>query len=216
MNDIILPSSAFKYIILQRTDYVNLQRNKLTRLITKLVPWIRYDKIVSFIAAIYRRKILIEFNSDIQGDYKVIRDHLPVKCSKILDVGCGIAGIDIFLYNHYSLNNISFYLLDQSKVDKTINYGFGQHGEFYNSLLVARETMIINGVPEVNINLLEANESNEIPMQESANLVLSLISWGFHYPVSTYLNNVYKILCDKGILIIDIRKGTDGIRYLDK
>ena len=40
--------------------------------------------------------------------------------------------------------------------------------------------------------------------------VISTISWGFHFPVSTYLKSVANVLSENGILIIDIRKDTGG------
>lgn len=150
-----------------------------------------------------------------QLEYNVIRDHLPNNCFRILDIGCGIAGIDIFIYNHYSSEKICFFLLDKSQIDTGVHYGFKQHGEFYNSLSLAKKTMVLNGIPGSNINLLEATENGYIAIKEPVDLVLSLISWGFHYPVSTYLDNVYEILSDKGVLILDVRKGTDGIQKLE-
>ena len=214
MDDIILPDSAFKYIILQRTEYVNLQKNMLVRLITNFLPFINYNRIVSFIATFKRKAILFHFNQDMQREYITIRDQLPKKCSRILDIGCGIAGIDIFLQNHYGKDNISFYLLDKSQLDTGVSYGFRQRGEFYNSLPIAKDAMVINGVSEKNITLLEATDNNDIAIQEPVDIALSFISWGFHYPVSTYLNNVYDLLSDEGILILDVRKGTDGITRL--
>jgi protein-L-isoaspartate O-methyltransferase len=37
-------------------------------------------------------------------------------------------------------------------------------------------------------------------------VIISLISWGFHYPVSTYLDVVYDNMAENGILILDVRK----------
>lgn len=44
--------------------------------------------------------------------------------------------------------------------------------------------------------------------------MLSLISWGFHYPVSTYLDRVRELLSDDGVLILDLRRDTGGLEDL--
>ena len=56
-----------------------------------------------------------------------------------------------------------------------------------------------------------ANDQNEIRVEAKFDLVLSLISWGFHYPVETYLARVHEILRPGGHLIMDVRKKTDGM-----
>lgn len=40
-------------------------------------------------------------------------------------------------------------------------------------------------------------------------LVISLVSWGFHFPVSTYLDQVHDLLREGGRLILDLRKRKD-------
>ena len=73
----------------------------------------------------------------------------------------------------------------------------------------------MNGVPEENIHLLEATDDNKIDIHQRLDLVISLISWGFHYPVSTYLDRVYELLQKNGCLIIDLRKNTEGLKELE-
>ena len=47
-------------------------------------------------------------------------------------------------------------------------------------------------------------------------LVISLISWGFHYPIQTYLDQVFALLAKGGTMIIDVRKQTEGLDMLGK
>ena len=62
-------------------------------------------------------------------------------------------------------------------------------------------------MPPQQIFLQEA-EDNKIKFNEKFDLVVSLISWGFHYPLSTYLDQVYQKMALGGVLIIDVRKVT--------
>ncbi len=65
------------------------------------------------------------------------------------------------------------------------------------------------GVPASNIYTNEINRDG-FPGTQSFDLVISLISWGFHYPVSTYARPVYGALAPHGVLILDVRRGTAG------
>ncbi len=92
---------------------------------------------------------------------------------------------------------------------------FKDSGAFYNSLEIAQTTLVENGVPEDRISLIEASEDGRIDLEdESIDLVISTISWGFHYPVSTYLDSVHRILSENGSLIIDVRDDTGGAHEL--
>ncbi|ODR98518.1 hypothetical protein AUC68_08835 [Methyloceanibacter methanicus] len=119
----------------------------------------------------------------------------------------------MFLFERLNIRDI--FLLDKTDMESQIWYMFEQKGAFYNSLDLAKETLTINGVDPSIVKLIEAPSNGEIPLEEkSIDLVLSTISWGFHYPVSTYIDSVAKILSDDGVLIIDVRKGTDGVAEL--
>ncbi|WP_220457550.1 hypothetical protein [Vibrio marinisediminis] len=143
-------------------------------------------------------------------EFKIINGYLPEKCESILDIGCGMAGIDLFLNQYYKDRSIDFFLLDKNEVNSSVYYDFNNKAAFYNSLDLAKSFLNLNGISESKIKLLFANDENEINIEQSVDMVISLISWGFHYPVDIYLERVYEILSDKGTLIIDVRKGNNG------
>ena len=129
---------------------------------------------------------------------------LPPNIKTILDIGCGIAGVDIVLNEYLKFSKI--YLLDKTKTEEEIWYGFKKSGAFYSSLELAKETFKINGFNTNLIELIDAPKDGDIRLQKgSIDLVISTISWGFHYPISTYINSVINLLNDKGILIFDLR-----------
>lgn len=68
----------------------------------------------------------------------------------------------------------------------------------------------MNGVNKKNLALYNAG-NDEFPTKQF-DLIISLLSWGFHYPIETYLEKAKKI--KNGILILDIRNGTDQIETL--
>jgi len=108
----------------------------------RLIPSLNYKRIVSIEAKVRASKIKELYYSDLEKEYFSIKKILPKKCSKILDIGSGIAGIDIFLSRHYLnyLNKeVDFYLLDKSYTDKKIYYLYKKRGAFYNSLDIAKK-----------------------------------------------------------------------------
>jgi hypothetical protein len=131
-----------------------------------------------------------------------------------LDIGCGVAGIDVYLNAHYQEQTPRFYLLDKSQVEDQVFYGFKSHGAFYNSLETAQQMLVSNQIPTERITLLEANEAGEINIGGQIDLAVSLISWGYHYPVRTYLDRVHELLAPGGRLIMDVRRGTGGLEEI--
>jgi len=207
-----VPNTAVQYILFQRTAHLRLEL--LYRLLDKLLPFSIYERGIKVEAAISRERVKAAYVSDMQNEYLSIKEHLPASCSAVLDIGCGVAGIDVFIQRHYNNHNISFYLLDKTSTERQVYYGFKQKGAFYNSLPVAKDLLCLNGAPESNIELLEATDTNDINLTAQLDLVISLVSWGFHYPVPTYLETVYELLSEGGKLIIDVRKETGGLELL--
>jgi SAM-dependent methyltransferase len=164
-------------------------------------------------ALLFSNRIKIEFWEDMEREYITMRNILPQKATSILDIGSGIAGINAFINKHYN-NKIDIYLLDKTQTDERVYYYYHERGSVYNSLTLAKELLKQNGVDESRIHTQEATDDNQILIDTTFDIVVSLISWGFHYPVTTYLDVVYQKLKPKGVLIIDIRKETGGEKEL--
>lgn len=175
----------------------------------KVISGITYERIVSLEATLFKERAKRLFVKSLINDYNEIKKFLPEKATKILDIGCGLAGIDLFLFRHYKNDpKTRLYLLDKNEVDENVYYGFQKYGSFYNSLIQSENFLTENGISKSQIFLKEV-VNNKLP-QEKFNLIISLISWGYHYPVETYLEEVYQKMTPQGILILDIRKGTRG------
>lgn len=203
-SNFVVPDLAIKYILLQRTD---LQRyhgiaNKLR------VPY--YPYIYSIEAFLRRKRIKQGFVQQILEDYEIIKPYLHKNVSRILDIGCGVAGIDVFLYENYGCSSeLEFFLLDRTEISNKVYYMFEREAAFYNSLEAAKLMLLSNGIKEKQIHLISVKPDYQISLS-SVDLVISLISWGYHYPISVYLEKVYELLNCGGKLIVDVRKGSDG------
>jgi SAM-dependent methyltransferase len=214
-NALSIPDSAVAYILFQRA-YWRLPITPLYRFLDKILPFQTplYNLAIALESRFGTLQVKARYDADMRSEYASIRQALPAMCSSVLDIGCGVAGIDAFIYRHYGHQLIDFYLLDKTAVAKAVYYMFKPTGAFYNSLDVAQELLIRNGVPRDAVHALEANASYTIPTDASFNVVLSLLSWGFHYPVATYLKAVQARLATNGVVILDVRKATDGLATL--
>ncbi len=208
MKTIKIPKEAIKYVLFQRTGY--LKDNYVFNLLSifgYFNPF--YKSSVSLKSFLFHRQIEKEFNADMVSEYLIIKPFLPLKITSLLDIGCGMAGIDILLSEHYA-NNIDIFLIDKTLINKKIYYHFKKKGAFYNSLQISKTILKNNDINSGNIYLQEATQDNRISFEGNFDMVISLISWGFHYPILTYLDEVYKKLKIEGILIVDIRKNSGG------
>ena len=216
-SGIIVPSKAVEYILFQRTGYLVLTKNRLYRILSRPCPWLTLNIVVMLESVFRKEKAKQLFNKDMLNEYEDIKSWLPAKASTILDIGCGVGGIDVLLHRHYDCDqSTEFYLLDKTSTNKKIYYGFRGDGAFYNSLEVTELLLSQNGIPRENIHLLEVTPDYRIDIGTDVDLVISLISWGFHYPVSAYVDEVHNTLRQGGHLLIDVRKGTGGEKELEQ
>jgi SAM-dependent methyltransferase len=203
-SNFIVPDLTVKYILLQRTE---LQRYQTIAKKLRLP----YQPYISSIETFLRgEKIKQGLVEQISNEYEIIKPYLHSNVSRILDIGCGIAGIDILLYRHYGCSSkLDFFLLDKTEINKNVYYNLEKEATFYNSLQAAKLMLWSNGIDEKNIHLMSVTPDYQINVS-NIDLVISLISWGFHYPISVYLNKVYDLLNWGGQLILDVRKGSNG------
>jgi len=149
--------------------------------------------------------------SMVQKDFDMIKEFLPKTCDKILDIGCGLALIDTFLYNYYKSPDV--YLLDKTELNTDKISGFNKKYKCYNSMQAAKETLTNSGVDENKIYLYETTNYEEL-YNNKFDIVSSFLSCGWHFHVSTYIDLMDKVLTPNGVLILDIRHNTDQLEVL--
>lgn len=134
------------------------------------------------------------FVQSLVQDYDELLPHFPPKVDRILDIGCGLAGIDVLLKRLYP--DAQLYLLDGDG-DET-RRGWNETLGAFSSRAAAEELLAANGV--------KADRWYDVNTKEhlEADLVISLASWGFHYPIRTYTVS--------GFCIADLRKVMEPVR----
>ena len=146
---------------------------------------------------------------DIGTEFATLRPHLPEACNSVLDVGCGLAGIDAALHRY--LGKVRMHLVDRDLTEQSIGYGYQRRAAFYNSVAATFELLRSNGVAPAEVEMHDADKPLDVG---PVDLAISLLAWGFHFPIETFLDTVARSLGPAGRVIVDVRKGTDGIDVL--
>jgi len=130
-----------------------------------------------------------DYADTVMSDFRNIEPHLPERVDSIIDIGCGMAGIDVFLKQKYPAATLT--LLDSD--GQTANVGLSPDAGAGGNREAAEALLAANGV--------KPDKWMDIGTKEPliADLIISLLSWGFHYPLTAYTAI--------GLCIADIRHG---------
>lgn len=156
--------------------------------------------------------------------YNQIKPYLE-KGVRSLDIGAGIGVINIFTSEFFDEIHVLDGNVDTKSLSETF-YGF--HGKgyminsdydevkydesvisnycIYNDLTTTYETLMNNNWHDRKVFTHDTNSLKNAP-SEYYDFIQSHMSWGWHFPVSTYYNDVLKVLKKGGLLIMDIRDG---------
>lgn len=176
-----------------------------------------------------------EVTTQMQMAFETFRTALPVPSNsfapRIVDIGCGMGIYHAFISQHYA-NRSHHFLVDRSNnqidVPESNDHkkfarkgGFHKNARevaFYSSEQCARKIATMNGMTSERWQWVNATESNVRALgMASVDVVMSLLSWGFHYPVSTYAAAARAVLKPgTGRLILELRAGQDGEMVLEK
>lgn len=228
MNNYSLPKDTAKYITLQRLETQSLGKSihysmfgKLAYAVYEKMPFAKnlYRYYSINIEPSFRSQAIIDRYIDImEAEFAMISPYVGDSLDKVVSIGPGIAGLEMVALSK-SQGAISssshIYLVDKTGIDP-IHFGFHEKAAVYNSLDLAKQVLVSNGASSEFIHLIDADIANKklVELSGEVDLVTSLIAWGFHFPVSTYVDSVYECLKKGGRLIMDIRKETDGMQVL--
>lgn len=192
-----LNNKSKKLLLLQRNELLSEKQKFLRKKFGRLI-------FTNFFVNFFQNKYLEKNTEELfQKEVDVIGNYIPNNAKNIMDIGCGLGIINIFLNKIY-LNKANFYLLDKNRIDKKIKYGFNKNYESYNSLKETKNLLLNNGIDAPRINIFDVEK--EISLNKKIDLVISLKSMGFHYPFENYFK-LFKTCCTKdSSFIFDIAK----------
>lgn len=121
--------------------------------------------------------------------------------STIVDIGAGSSLVDLALASLFPDKDFKFILVDSgdddiNKLDNTFTH-YNEHGyNTYNNWSFVKKVIELNKLPLKNFTFVHPNDFKEC----SADVIMSFSSWGWHYPLSTYLDIVNAGLKKNGYL----------------
>jgi precorrin-6B methylase 2 len=122
----------------------------------------------------------------------------------IVDVGCGIAVVDLLLYSYLPSSN--FFLIDRTNVDieslgnNLPNICYAEDYPVYHSWEPIVDAIESSNFDRKRFNFLDCEHN--IP--DGVDCITSYLSWCFHYPKERYWHYIDK-LKPGGKLILDVR-----------
>jgi SAM-dependent methyltransferase len=195
-------------------------------LITKPLVWKEeYDRYHRF-QRNHKSYSIEELRRTLENQFKEIRliskfmTQAPVN---VMDIGCGLGIYDVAL-NFFYPDSLFFHLVDKTTTaveEANIFYGYKEKGAFYNNLDLTKDFLIANGVQENRIiihpvtdNQEESNAVLSATMPQ-IDLAISIISCGFHYPASTYIDLVADKLRANGLFVLNCRNLEENVPALE-
>jgi len=207
------PLTASKRRIARHLLYQRAHLKRLAR-IGFLRRFLSYKSLVSIEAFLAPERIIREYDQVNRGWWEEIKPYLPQRAGRVLDIGCGLGGIDELAYGHFSQTGpVELYLADQDYVSEVVTYDFAEESAAYNSLALTRAFLAGRGVDQEAIHTVDVDKAG-LPEEVSFDLILSFLSWGFHFPVETYLDYAKSHLEPGGVLLLDTRTGLDALGLL--
>lgn len=133
--------------------------------------------------------------ASIEKDFASMRPWLPERCNALLDVGSGLGGIDARLNQHYG-GDVAVTLLDGIADPPIVE----SHSQPFNDMGVAERFLRANGVRVFD------SYGPELGEPRLFDLIISIASWCFHFPPSTFLPFISACCHRETVLIIDVRR----------
>jgi hypothetical protein len=157
-----------------------------------------------------QRLVSREYFDLMSQEFMTLKPFLPATAARVLDIGGGLGGADIFISRHYA-HQAELHMLDRVGMDPEMRFGFRASTEKYNDPNLTLTYLKNGGVPDERFMFWDAD--SQLPQLIEADItfdvIISLKSWAFHYPYSVYADLVSNKLSRNGVMIIDVRNGSD-------
>ncbi len=165
--------------------------------------WTKKFNTPLYIEAFLRRNSIIQNAvGEISDEFELIANSIEMDVNKVMDIGCGHGIINYFFYQTFGCD---LHLVDIERTDDQHHY-YKDKGAGYGSLKKARQFLEANGVPAERIQT--TNPNYQELADENLDVIISLLSCGFHYPVFEYAEFAKRALRPGGLFIFDMRDDT--------
>lgn len=92
-----LPKEANELVLLQRTSLIKDTRSKITKRLSRIGLGKSYEEMVKEQSLKNNGQISNDYYAEIKKVFTNIKKHIPRNTQSILDIGYGLAGLEVFL-----------------------------------------------------------------------------------------------------------------------
>ena len=200
-----LNSKSKKLLLLQRNELLTKTQNLIRKKFGRFL-------FTNFFINYFQNQDLEKITEELfLKELNTFKNFLPNSVNTIMDIGCGLGIINIYLNKFFEKKPI-FFLLDKNRIDRKIKYGFSLNYESYNDLNETKNILLENEINSDCVHLFDVERQFQI--NKKIDLVISLISMGYHYPINSYIE-LFRNCCTKNtVFIYDIGENQYDENYL--
>ena len=200
-----LNSKSKKLLLLQRNELLTKTQNLIRKKFGRFL-------FTNFFINYFQNQDLEKITEELfLKELNTFKNFLPNSVNTIMDIGCGLGIINIYLNKFFEKKPI-FFLLDKNRIDRKIKYGFSINYESYNDLNETKNILLGNEIDSDCIYLFDVEKQFQI--NKKIDLVISLKSMGYHYPINSYIE-LFRNCCTKNtVFIYDLGENQYDENYL--
>jgi len=143
----------------------------------------------------------------------LLAKHGTTSITRYLDIGCGTGAISALVAK--LLKAEAIYLIDGAGEAPRMT-GFTEHGSAWNDVFIAMAMVRANVPNNTVVGGFYASQPAYPLLADRIGLITSFRSWGHHYHVEEYVKAVKKHLGVGGLVMLDIRNGTNGKEVMQR
>tara|TARA_R110000868_G_scaffold211033_1_gene461142 strand:- start:69 stop:809 length:741 start_codon:yes stop_codon:yes gene_type:complete len=124
----------------------------------------------------------------------------------MIDVGTGLGLLPILLSKYFAFANTEFILIDRPRIDNvTVYQSYDNAHGFYTGFELFERMIEVNNIDRKRFTILDPDSS----WPGKAELVVSTLSWCWHYPRLVYWSRLINSLTPGGIVSVDMSNWTN-------
>ena len=200
-----LNQKSKKLLLLQRNELLNQKQSWLRKKFGRLL-------FTNFFINYFQNQDLEKITEELfLKELNTFKNFLPNSVNTIMDIGCGLGIINIYLNKFFEKKPI-FFLLDKNRIDRKIKYGFSLNYESYNDLNETKNILLENEINSACVHIFDVERQFQI--DKKIDLVISLKSMGYHYPINSYIELLRNCCTKNTVFIYDLGENQYDENYL--
>ena len=136
-------------------------------------------------------------------EYRLFKNFIE-KPKNILDLGCGLGRMSIYLNTRLRNPSAHFILADASHVSEKIRYGFNKGESYYNDLDLTASFARENGLTNFETFDIRVKDLKSL---SNIDFVMSFFAVGFHSKIEDCLDDLLQITTSDCTMIFGVRGG---------